>query len=227
MTSENVKFKISLLNQVWLGPGLRRIADDVFVSRAGVLKKTHNNIYYVDGLQKRYVPAPDEMVVGIVTKKLGDFFRVDIGASEQALVHFQAFKGATKKMRPNINVGDILFGKVVLACPDMEPELVCCEDTQGEHERLGILPPTQGHLFTCSLHLVRKLVSPDCKLFDILKKAFKFETAIGMNGKVWVNGVDVTTTIALGDAILSAEIMTNKEIEEHCNKLAMNVHFIK
>lgn len=52
----------------------------------------------------QYVPAKGESVIGIVTVKSGDVFKVDFGGSEQASLSYLAFEGATKRNRPNVQV---------------------------------------------------------------------------------------------------------------------------
>lgn len=52
----------------------------------------------------QYVPAKGEAVIGIVTTKSGDVFKVDFGGSEQASLSYLAFEGATKRNRPNVQV---------------------------------------------------------------------------------------------------------------------------
>ena len=37
--------------------------------------------------------------------------RVDIGTSEPASLSYLAFESATKKNRPNVNTGDIVYAK--------------------------------------------------------------------------------------------------------------------
>lgn len=204
-----------------LGPGLKRVANDVVVCRCGLLRKKNQNMFWVDSLQKRYNPTQNETVVGVVTKKAGDYFRVDIGAVDSALLHYLSFEGATKKYKPDIQVGDAVFGKLVVSCADMEPELVCVNMTTGKKERFGKLS-NDGFLFTCSLHLVRKILNPSCSLLCDLGKAFVYESAVGMNGKIWVKGEDVHTTIAVANAILTAETMTHNEIKDFCAKLISN-----
>nr|CAD7604827.1 unnamed protein product [Timema genevievae] len=81
------------------------------------------NVYWVDSHQKRYIPSRGETVVGVVTNKSGEVFRVDIGSSDQASLSYLAFEGATKKLRPDVNVGDIVFARLITASRDMEPEL--------------------------------------------------------------------------------------------------------
>ena len=43
-----------------------------------------------------------DSVIGIVTAKQGDTFRVDIGASDAASLSYLSFEGATKKNRPDV-----------------------------------------------------------------------------------------------------------------------------
>ncbi|KAK2587971.1 hypothetical protein KPH14_004052 [Odynerus spinipes] len=200
-----------------LGPGLRREADTVFICKAGVLKKRNPAIYYVDSYQKRYIPTRGENVIGIITQKAGDIFKVDIGAKEQASLSYLAFEGATKKNRPDLQVGDAVFAKLVVAIKDMEPELVCV-DSQGKEKKLGVLS-SDGMLFTCSLSLVRKLLNPDCPLFNMLAKNQAYEIAIGMNGRIWIKTKSVQQTIAIVNAILAAEYTYPNKMQDLCNSI--------
>ena len=52
----------------------------------------------------QYVPVRGENVIGIVTQKSGDVFKVDIGGSDLATLSYLAFEGATKRNRPNVVV---------------------------------------------------------------------------------------------------------------------------
>lgn len=197
-----------------LGPGLRREADTVYAFKAGILKKGESTIYYVDNYQKRYVPNRGENVIGLVIQKGGDIYKVDIGASKQASLSYLAFEGATKNNRPDIQVGDIIFAKLLVASKDMEPELVCL-DSQGKEKKLGVLGP-DGMLFTCSLSLVRKILDRKSPLFKTLAQNQAFEVAVGMNGKIWVKARNIQETIAVANAILAAEYTAQNEIENIC-----------
>ena len=53
----------------------------------------------------QYVPVRGENVIGIVTQKAGDMFKVDMGGSDQASLSYLAFEGATKRNRPDVKVG--------------------------------------------------------------------------------------------------------------------------
>ena len=69
-------------------------------------------VYWVNSHSKRYVASKGENVIGVVTAKTGDLFRVDIGTSQPASLSYLAFEGATKRNRPNVNIGDIVYAKV-------------------------------------------------------------------------------------------------------------------
>lgn len=200
--------------KVIVGHGLRRIADQVVVCKSGVLQK-RKSTYWIDANEKRYVPQRGDPIVGVIANKAGDYFKVDIGSSELASLHYLAFEGATKKNRPNLLVGDVLYATLIIASKDMEPELVCI-DSAGKKGKLGVLD-SEGLLFKCSLNLVRKLLNRKCPLLKRLGE-LGYEIAVGMNGKVFVKAKDIKTTIAIANAILDAEHLTISEIQERCEK---------
>lgn len=187
------------------------------VTKGGLLCKRKPNIYYVDSYQKRYIPAKNDSVVGVVQSKTLDFFWVDINASEPAALSYLAFEGATKKNRPEINVGDLVYCKVVLANPDLEPELVCV-DSAGKKGKLGELK--DGLMFACSINLVRKILNEKCNLLHLLSKESPYELAAGINGRIWINSKSLRTTILLRDTILQAEHTPYEDIKKLVDQFA-------
>lgn len=57
--------------------------------------------------------------------------QVTIGACTDATLSHLAFDGASKRNKPNLVVGDVVFGRVVLATKDMEPQ-ISCEAREGQ-----------------------------------------------------------------------------------------------
>jgi len=203
--------------QVLLGPGLHREGERIFVTKPGILRKKDPGVFWIDSHIKRYVAHRGDNILGVVLAKAGDIFRVDIGTSEPASLSYLAFEGATKKNRPNVNPGDVVYAKLLVASRDMEAELVCV-DSYGKKAGLGVLDGG-GFLFAVPLHTVRKLLNPDCVLLSTLGKSVPFEIAVGMNGRVWIRARSVKETICLANAIECAEYMTNPEIVSMCGKL--------
>uniref|UniRef100_A0A8C3E2N4 Ribosomal RNA-processing protein 40 n=1 Tax=Corvus moneduloides TaxID=1196302 RepID=A0A8C3E2N4_CORMO len=167
------------------GPGLRRSGAGLLVTKCGLLRHrpAGGGAYWVDSQQKRYVPVKGDHVIGIVTAKAGDVFRLDVGGSEPASLSYLAFEGATKRNRPNVQVGDLVYGQFVVANKDMEPEMVCI-DSSGKSSGMGLIGQ-DGFLFKVSLGLIRKLLAPKCEIIQELSQLYPFELVLGMNGRIW------------------------------------------
>ncbi|XP_055837656.1 exosome complex component RRP40 [Episyrphus balteatus] len=208
--------ELAKTKKVVLGPGLRRLDDKVVACKAGTLCKKDTNMFWVDSYQKRYVPVRGEAVIGVVTAKAGDIFRVDIGAHENAALSYLAFEAATKKNRPDVNVGDLLYARLIVASRDLEPELVCVNSV-GKKGKLGVL--SDGFVFNCSLNLARTILREDCLLLRALTKEMPFEIAVGLNGRIWIKAKTIKETIALGNAILAAEYSSNEDIAKICENI--------
>ena len=96
-----------------LGPGLVQLEGEEIMSlKAGSLLYHPPNRFWIDHRQRRYIPAAGDLIIGIVTAKLSEGFRVDIGSSANAYLPLSSFEGATKKNRPNLQVGSAVFCRV-------------------------------------------------------------------------------------------------------------------
>lgn len=118
------------------------------------------------------MPAAQEPVVGIVSARQGEGWRVDIGAAHQASLDGLAFEGASRRNRPNLKVRSsyieqvpnaninqinaLVYARVSLAHKDMEPELECFDAQTRKTEGFGELKG--GFLVRCSLKMSRKCV---------------------------------------------------------------------
>ena len=202
-----------------LGPGLKRNEDPpntLRITRAGKLQFKPPNIYWVSHNHKRYIPKRGDLVVGIIVKKAGDSLRIDIGSGEYASLSMLAFEGATKKQKPDVQVGDVIYGKLLNAHREMEPELVCV-DSYFKAGKMGPLS-NDGFVFTVSLGLVHRLLDPENSILTALGKVFPYEIAVGMNGKVWVNGRNTKEVLTVLRCLETAELHDDKVIVELCRQ---------
>lgn len=202
--------------KIVVGPGLKKNGNEIVVTNSGILRKKEPNSFWIDTYQKRYVPAKGESIIGVVVNKSADILKLDIGASEHASLSFLAFEGASKKYKPEVNVGDIVYGRLLAAGCDMEPEMICI-DSNFKQGPYGVLK--DGFLFNCSLSLVYKILHPKCQFIKLIGKEIKHEIAIGMNGKVWIKTNNCMETLAIANAFLSAEFLTDNEIRVVCNNI--------
>lgn len=206
--------------RIILGPGLRRVDDTVVASKAGPLRHKEPNTFWVDNYQRRYVPARGDLVIGIVKARAGDLYRVDIGSADTASISYLAFEAATKKNRPDLNPGDLLYARVLNANADIEPELVCV-NSNGKRGKLGLLQ--EGFFFKCSLNLGRLLLRESCPALQALTNELAYEIAVGVNGRIWVKAHSTRETVGLANAIMSLEKMGYAEIDKICENVSLVV----
>eukprot|EP00045_Choanoeca_perplexa_P001186 m.18335 g.18335 ORF g.18335 m.18335 type:complete len:233 (-) comp10787_c0_seq2:63-761(-) len=203
-----------------LGPGLRLHAEDnnscAIVTTAGVLRHREPNDYWVDITSKRPLAAQGELVIGIVTNNPGENYQVDIGTPASARLNGLAFEAATRRNRPRLENGDIVYARVVLANKDMEPELTCV-NSSGKAGGMG--PLTGGLLRECPLGLCRRLLRKGCTVLQELGSRQKFEIAVGMNGRLWVKAPQPSDTIIVANSILASEYMSDKQIKRMVERL--------
>ncbi|KAF8500816.1 exosome complex exonuclease RRP40 [Russula emetica] len=192
-----------------LGPGLQQFSDPEgrtsnIVTRAGTLEQNaKGNQFWVEGNSRRYVPAAQEPVVGIVSARQGEGWRVDIGSAHQASLDGLAFEGASRRNRPNLKVNSLVYARVSLAHKDMEPELECFDAQTRKTEGFGELKG--GFLVRCSLKMSRNLLNPNYFLLPLLGSRFPLDTAVGTNGRVWISAKEVKQTIIAARCIEAAD----------------------
>jgi exosome complex component RRP40 len=117
-----------------------------------------------------------------------------------------SFEGATKKTRPQLANGALVYARVTLANKHMDPEVECVSSSTGKSEGLG--PLTGGMIFNISLGMARRMMMAKSAeqgglviLEELGAAGVAFEIAVGRNGKVWVDSKTVKTTLAIGRAI--------------------------
>eukprot|EP00966_Prymnesium_polylepis_P088039 2037031-Prymnesium_polylepis.1 len=197
---------------VHIGPGVSREADDLMATRAGVLRwdDEHHRLW-VENDQRRYVAALADHVIGIVTDKNAEEYRLDIGAAAPAALPILAFDGASKRNRPQLQVGTLVYCRVVVANRDMEPEVSCkappgigaAKDWVTRESVFGELQG--GHVFECPQILCRELLDADGPLLDALGDVGAFELAVGVNGRVWLDAEAEAMVVMVQSAVLQSQ----------------------
>ena len=120
----------------------------------------------------------------LVDRCKGNTYLVDIGSHEPATLSYLAFENASKKTRTEMKLGDLIYGQLLVANKDMEPELVCI-DFYNQSAGMGVLPEG-GLVFTVSLNVARSLVQPENPFLMELAHVISFEMLIGFNGRIWL-----------------------------------------
>ncbi|GAY38871.1 hypothetical protein CUMW_040050 [Citrus unshiu] len=212
----------SMTNQtIKLGGGLRQECDSVSVIKAGKLRFSKPNKYWVESSHKRYVPCVEDTVLGIVVDCKADNFFVDIRGPTIAFLPVLAFEGGTRRNIPKFEIGSLLYVRVVKANPGMNPEL-SCTDASGKAAEFGLLK--DGYMFETSTGLSRMLLSsPTCPVLEELGKQLSFEIAVGLNGRVWVNAESPSTVVLVSNAIMNSESLSAVQQKIMVDKLLQRI----
>ncbi|XP_073145811.1 uncharacterized protein [Henckelia pumila] len=212
-----------LTNQtIKLGGGLRQDGDVISVMKAGILRFSKPNKYWIESSNKRYIPIVGDNVLGIVVDTKADNFLVDIKGPTVAYLPVLAFEGGTRRNIPKFNMGTLLYVRVVKANTGMNPELSCM-DASGKAAEYG--PLKDGFMFESSTGLSRMLLkSPTCPVLETLGKKLAFEIAVGLNGRVWVNATSPSIVILVANTILQTESLSPTQQKIRVENLLQRLH---
>ncbi|KAG4430641.1 hypothetical protein IFR05_013874 [Cadophora sp. M221] len=196
-----------------LGPGLRLIPPSTITSTvAGQLcTDKRKNAVWVEFNGSRYIPTVGDLVIATIQKSSVDVYFASLSDyTPNASLPQLSFEGATKKTRPQLTFGSLVYARVTLANKHMDPELECVSSSTGKAEGLG--PLTGGMLFPISLGMARRLMLSKpveqgnlVVLEELGVAGVAFEIAVGRNGKLWVDSKNIKTTLAIGKAIQESD----------------------
>ncbi|KAF2144163.1 uncharacterized protein K452DRAFT_223721 [Aplosporella prunicola CBS 121167] len=209
-----------------LGPGLRHIPPaTITTTTPGALQTDRRkNAVWIDTNGGRYIPAVNDLVVVAVHHSAPDYYHCAITPyTPLATLPHLAFEGATKKTRPILAPGALVYARIAHASRHLDPELECVAASTGRADGLG--PLKGGTVFDVSAGMARRLLMPAGKkpakgtekekyaqgeeggaarlvVLEALSEKLRFEVAVGRNGRVWVDCVDgVRATLAVGQAL--------------------------
>ncbi|KAK9867474.1 hypothetical protein WJX84_006859 [Apatococcus fuscideae] len=197
--------------EVRVGSGIHQDGQHLITCRPGLLSTTQSGKVWVAGRQKRYIPQVGDCVLGRIADKHSENYGVDINTPFPASLPVLAFEGATRRSRPNLQVGDLVYARVTAADRDVDPELVCT-DASGKAAGFGAM--TGGQAFRCTTSFAAKLLSqPTPAILTALGRALQFELAVGLNGHIWVHSPKPTTTIIVTNTLPKGEFLSDAQAE--------------
>ena len=213
-----------------LGFGLRKTGEEdsqikVLVTCAGRLVQ-RSNTYYVKQNIQRYRPLQEDRVIGVVEDRVasdgsgGDIYRVNIGAAHPALLSNLSFEGASKRNKPQLSPGTLLYARIQSTPPAMDPTLSCIlgpHDAGVPRKDWMTNEGTYGELKggTCCkipLGLARELLYPNNLVLQELSTSIAFEIAVGVNGFLWIHSSRPEYTILVQNAIMNSQVLTEPQV---------------
>ncbi|KAI9799315.1 MAG: hypothetical protein M1825_004808 [Sarcosagium campestre] len=191
-----------------LGPGLRHASPNTISSTlAGDLwTDKKKNALWVERNGGRYIPTTGDTVLVTVHHSAPDYFQCSITPhTSLAQLGHLAFEGATRKSRPQLVPGSLVYARVSLADKHLDPELECVSASTGRADGLG--PLKGGMVFDISVGMARRLMMSDLVrqggvvVLEACAERIPFEVAVGRNGRFWVDAGAVVNTLAVGRAV--------------------------
>ncbi|KAH3670536.1 hypothetical protein OGAPHI_001051 [Ogataea philodendri] len=202
------QIQLQSATNVVVGPHVRLDGTSVTAATAGFLVNTQSQgsaVCYIEADSKRYVPSSQDFVVGTVVGSFGESYRVSLSNfSTPAVLGFYAFPNASKKNRPRLKTGDLVYARIASTDPDLDVELECFDATTGKEGGFGLLEG--GFVFDVRLAYARHLLRhQDAPVLTKLMKKYQFELAIGANGRIWIKSDTLQNTIECMKAIQNGQ----------------------
>ncbi|KTW30368.1 hypothetical protein T552_00841 [Pneumocystis carinii B80] len=221
---EEIVFKEKDKTKIQIGQGLAYFyqANKLFATQTGWLKQATKKKISIDYNRGKYIPVVGDSVIGQIMIRHGEGYKVDIGSIRQAKLGVLAFENATRKNRPNLQVGSLVYARVISVDNETEPEIECA-NISNEKSVYGELKG--GFLIhKLSFHLCRKILEKDHPFLSTLGASIPFEIAIGSNGRIWIRSESLGITITLAQAFKKYEYLSDNEIMKVCEETIREAH---
>jgi exosome complex component RRP4 len=163
------------------GPGTYRTGGKVYASVLGLLAE-RPPVVQVIPLSGRYIPKPQDTVLGTVTDVQGTFWLLDIGAPRWAPLHmtgtpWQVDVGETDRF---LRVGDA----VVVQVESLDATGRIGVTMNGE----GLGKLEGGTIVTMSPARIPRVVGRNGSMIETIRSHTGAEVVVGQNGRIWVGG---------------------------------------
>ena len=169
-----------------------------------------------------YSPKENDIVIGIISQKSYETYRVNILASKEASLNSIDFQGATRKTKPNLIVGDVIFAKVEKENKFSNAILTCKTNTNSKGWSSGESTYGElkgGKLYEYNRYLCLKLLDNKDFIHRLKECVNKLLLKIGYNGRIWIKTENITDTPKVFQAIKEGLNLNNEERETLLNKL--------
>lgn len=205
-------------NVLTLGPGLRHVPpSNIVATAAGTLSKdARKGAVWLETDGRRYTATTGDLVVAQVHHSATEVYYCMLAphVSNAVLGHL-SFEAASRKTRPQLKAGDLLYARVSRAVKGEDVEIECVNSATGKSDGLG--PLKGGMTFDVSLAFARRLMQPGGQggivILNVLGEKLRFEIAVGRNGIIWLDSTSIKATITIGRLLTEADTQ-NWSIEQ-------------
>ena len=135
------------------------------------------------------------------------------------------FEGASKKTKPNINLGDLVFARILKVNKFDAPILSCISQYDVKNWASGesfFGNLKNGMVFDFPIKYASLFISSDNYVLNRLNDVLSFEIVFGHNGKMWVNSEEDKNIMKLHKILEKSVEMEKEEIEKIINDTFIN-----
>jgi exosome complex component RRP4 len=163
------------------GPGTYRVGGHIYASILGLLQHRPPLVRVV-ALSGRYIPKPNDVVIGTVTDVQGTFWLLDIGAPRWAPLHMTGtpWKMDFGETGQYLQVGD----SVVVSVETLESTGRIGVTMNGE----GLGKLDGGVIVTISPAKVPRVIGKGGSMVSMITEFTATKIAVGQNGRIWIDG---------------------------------------
>jgi exosome complex component RRP4 len=163
------------------GPGTYRTGGKVYASVLGLLSPRPPLIQVIP-LSGRYIPKPNDTVIGTVTDVQGTFWLLDIGAPRWAPLHMTGtpWKVDIGETDRYLRVGDA----VTVQVENLDPTGRIGVTMLGE----GLGKLEGGMIIHVSPARVPRVIGRGGSMIEMITRHTGAEVVVGQNGRIWVGG---------------------------------------
>jgi exosome complex component RRP4 len=163
------------------GPGTYRVGGKVYASVLGLVSPRPPMVQVIP-LSGRYIPRPNDVVIGTVTDVQGTFWLLDIGAPRWAPLHMTGtpWKVDIGETERYLRVGDAVIVQVESLDPTGRIGVTMLGEGLGKLEG--------GTIVHVSPARVPRVVGRDGSMIQTITRHTGAQVAVGQNGRIWVDG---------------------------------------
>jgi exosome complex component RRP4 len=163
------------------GPGTYRVGGKVYASVLGLVSPRPPMVQVIP-LSGRYIPRPNDVVIGTVTDVQGTFWLLDIGAPRWAPLHMTGtpWKVDIGETERYLRVGDAVIVQVESLDPTGRIGVTMLGEGLGKLEG--------GTIVHVSPARIPRVVGRDGSMIQTITRHTGAKVAVGQNGRIWVDG---------------------------------------
>lgn len=170
-------------------------------------------------------PQENDIVIGTIIQKNPEFYLVDLNAESYGVLQGMEFQNATKRDRPNLPEGTLVYCRVLKAEKFTKIQLTCISLLHKKAWNSGeaFFGELKGGLVKdFPIGFCRKLLL-DGHLLERLGEKFQYEVNIGYNGRIHIKSERPIDTIFIFNALEKVVEMgdTAENVEFIMQKLLM------